>query len=179
MGNFYTDVIRHDQRVSARSRVAALDLLEPVTRSRVLQILAAARVAGHELMVFETYRSPGRQEELYERGVSKLKTVGVHAYGLACDLVKFIGGEPSWKGDFSFLGTLAKTYGLIWGGDWGSPGTQHHFVDAVHVQRIRVEHQHALFSGAFYPDESYDPYDPGSRPTAEQDDIVTAPVRVA
>lgn len=178
MGNFYTDTILVDQRAGARTRVAALDLLEPSMRSRVLQLLAAARVAGHELMVYETYRSPGRQEALFERGATKLHTVGVHAYGLACDLVKWVDGEPSWKGDFSFLGTLAKTFGLIWGGDWGRPGERHSFVDAVHVQRIRVEHQRDLFSGTWYPDETYDAYDVGATPVAEQDDIVTAPVRL-
>jgi len=34
-------------------------------------------------------------------------------YGLACDLVKDINGSPSWKGDFKFLGKLAKVYSQL------------------------------------------------------------------
>jgi len=39
-------------------------------------------------------------KKLFAQGATKIKTVGVHHYGLACDLVKDIGGEPSWQGDF-------------------------------------------------------------------------------
>ena len=68
---------------------------------------------------------------------TKLKTVGVHHYGLACDLVKDIAGEPSWKGDFAFLGRLAKKHKMIWGGDWRSPGARHEFVDSVACPALR------------------------------------------
>jgi hypothetical protein len=60
---------------------------------------------------------------LFAQGAAKFKTVGVHHYGLACDIVKDIGGEPSWKGDFKFLGRLAKKHKLIWGAAWGSPAS--------------------------------------------------------
>src|SRR6266478_8151690 len=99
------------------------------------------------------------KQQLFAQDATKLKTVGVHNYGLACDIVKVVGGEPSWKGDFSFLGLLARKHGLIWGGDWGAPGQHHTFIDAVHVQRCSIGKQPALFSGAFYPDDAYNPYD--------------------
>jgi hypothetical protein len=69
-----------------------------------------------------------------------------------------VGGEPSWKGDFSFLGQLARSSGLIWGGDWGEAGIKHTFVDSVHVQRCTVARQGDLFAGNFYPDDEYNPY---------------------
>lgn len=156
--NFYTRTILADPRVDSTKRVRDMKLLEPVTRAKVQAILADALAHGVELMVFETYRSQARQALLFDQGATKLRKVGVHHYGLACDIVKSIAGEPSWKGDFSLIGQLAHAHGLIWGGDWGAPGVAHSFVDAVHVQRCSVARQAALFSGTWYPDETYDPY---------------------
>ena len=133
-------------------------LLEPVMRTGVLRIMEDASAMGIPLLAFETFRSQARQAELFNKKATKLQTVGVHHYGLACDLVKSISGEPSWKGDFKFLGKLARKYGLIWGGDWGKPGQPTKFVDAVHVQRVTVARQKALFAGTWYPDDAYDPW---------------------
>jgi len=158
MSNFYTDVIQKDSRFTSTNRVSDPALLEPVTRQLVQAIIDQARQLGFEMMIFETYRSPQRQEMLFQQGATKLRTVGVHHYGLACDIVKQIGGEPSWKGDFSFVGTLAHSAGLIWGGDWGTPNQPHSFVDQPHVQRCTIARQGALFAGAWYPTADYNPY---------------------
>ena len=107
MGNFYTDTIQYDKRFNSTERISDILLLEPVTRKIVQSIIEQAKLNGLELMVFETYRSQDRQALLYERGATKLQKVGVHHYGLACDIVRSINGEPSWKGDFSLLGQLA------------------------------------------------------------------------
>src|SRR5262249_41538532 len=115
MSNFYLDVISPDPRFESLKRIDDPSLIEPITRAAVQAIIDDARALGTELMIFETYRSQQRQEALFNQGASKLKTVGVHHFGLACDLVKVAAGEPSWKGDFSFLGTLAREHGLIWG----------------------------------------------------------------
>jgi LAS superfamily LD-carboxypeptidase LdcB len=117
MANFYTEVILSDARVNSVNRVHDPNLLEPTTRQAVENIIADAAVMGITLMMFETYRSQARQLELFNQGASKLRHVGVHHYGLACDLVKSVSGEPSWKGDFSFLAHLAREHRLIWGGD--------------------------------------------------------------
>jgi len=158
MGNFFTDVISQDSRFNTTTRVADPALLEPMTRQLVQKIVDAAQQMGIAVMIFETYRSQARQLDLFNNGATKLRTVGVHQYGLACDIVRVAGGEPSWKGDFSFLGQLAHSSGLIWGGDWGDPGIKHSFVDSVHVQRCTVARQGDLFAGNFYPDDSYNPY---------------------
>ena len=157
MANFYSDVIARDPRFHSTKRICDLALLEPVTRKSVEAIIEDAAALGILLMPFETYRSQERQQELFAQGASKLRAVGVHHYGLACDIVKVVGGEPSWKGDFSFLGHLAQNHGLIWGGDWGAPNHPHTFVDAVHVQRCTVAMQPALFRGTWYPNDQYDP----------------------
>ena len=158
MSNFFTDVISPDPKFNSVARIADLSLLEPITRQLVEGIVSAAQKMGIEIMAFETYRSQARQQQLFNQGATKLRTVGVHHYGLACDIVRVAGGEPSWKGDFSFLGQLAHSSGLIWGGDWGAPNIHHSFVDNVHVQRYTVARQGDLFAGAWYPDDTYNPY---------------------
>jgi hypothetical protein len=158
MANFYTDVISKDPRFNLSTRVDDLGLLEPVMRELVQQIVQAAKSMGIDIMVFETFRSQARQEQLFRQGATRLQRVGVHNFGLACDIVRVVNGEPSWKGDFSFLGTLAHSSALIWGGNWGAPAVVHSFVDSVHLQRCAVARQPQLFSGIWYPDSAYNPY---------------------
>lgn len=158
MGNFYTDVIQKDPRFRSTKRVSDPALLEPAMRAAVQAVIADAAAHGIKLMIFETYRSQERQVELFNQHASQLKKVGVHHYGLACDIVKDVNGEPSWKGSFSFLQALAKAHGLIWGGDWGTPSAHHSFQDTDHVQRCSVADQAKLFRGEWYPDANYNPY---------------------
>lgn len=162
MPNFYLDVIRDDSRFLSTHRISDLKLLEPVTRDSVLGIIADAEKMGVPLLAFETYRSQSRQGLLFDQGASKLRNVGVHHYGLAADLVRVIGGDPSWKGDWKFLGDLARKHGMIWGGDWGQPNVQHKLVDSVHVQRCTVAQQEQLFSGGWYPDDNFNPWGDGT-----------------
>jgi hypothetical protein len=160
MDNFYTDTISTDPRFTSVNRIADPMLLEPITRAAVYAIIASASQQGLNLIVFETYRSQQRQSALFAQKATQLQTVGVHHYGLACDLVCLVNDEPSWKPDYSFLGPLAEANNLIWGGDWGTPGIRHSFVDMDHVQRCTVAQQDALFASTWYPDTGYDPYTP-------------------
>src|SRR5690348_4713620 len=159
--SFYTDVIAKDKRFHSTAICHDLALLEPVTRQNVLDIIAEAKRIDIDLMPFETYRSTERQLLLFEQGATKLKSVGVHHYGLACDLVRNVGGAPSWKGSFEFLVGLGKRHGMISGNDWGQPKVRHSFIDADHVQRITLARQPSLFAGAWYPAPDYDPYRDG------------------
>ncbi len=161
MGNFYTEVISPDARFNSVTRIADPSLLEPTTRQLVEGMVSAAHQMGIEVMIYETYRSQNRQQELFNQGATRLRAVGVHHYGLACDIVRIVGGEPSWKGDFSFLGQLAHSSGLIWGGDWGAPTIKHSFVDSGHVQRCTVARQGDLFAATWYPDATYNPCEDG------------------
>jgi hypothetical protein len=158
MANFYQDVIQKSTSFLSPNRISDLDLLEPITRVAVQGIISDANTHGIQLMVFETYRSQLRQTALFNQGASQLRSVGVHHYGLACDLVKDIGGDPSWKGDFSFLREMARANGLIWGGDWGTPNQPHSFRDYDHVQRCTVARQAQLFRTQWYPTDTYNPY---------------------
>ena len=118
MNTFYEDTIKKSKLFASPKRVASLDLLEPIFRARVEGILADAATHGIALMVFETYRSQMQQEQLFAEGATKLKVVGVHHYSLAADIVFLRGGEPSWKGDFNFIGQMARAHQLIWGVNW-------------------------------------------------------------
>lgn len=154
MGNFYTDVILRSKEFHSLESVRSLELLEPTTRSAVKSIIAEAAEAGIDLIVTETYRSKERQELLFSHGATKLRTVGVHHYGLAADFAKIINGKPDWSGDWAFLRELAERHGLISGLDWGQPSVRHTFVDPDHVQRVTLSEQIALFAGTWYPDST-------------------------
>lgn len=153
--SFYGEVIVNLPLFHSTSIVNDLNYLEPVFRNKITAILQDAAAAGTPLMVFETYRSQERQEALFKQGATQLDTVGVHHYGLAADLVKDVGGQPSWKGDFTFLRDLAVKYDMISGLDWGNPKIKHGWVDACHVQRISVRDQARLFDGSWYPTPTY------------------------
>jgi hypothetical protein len=155
MGNFYVDTISSDPRFISTERISDVAMLEPITALRVQSLIAKAASAGTVLEVFETYRSQQRQQMLFDQGATRLRNVGVHHYGLACDLVKVVNGQPSWAGDFTFLAPLCYQVGLISGNDWGFPGVKHGFVDPDHVQRVKLIDQPALFDGTWYPDDNY------------------------
>jgi hypothetical protein len=129
--------------------------LEPTFRAIITSIMADALLEKVSLRILETYRSQERQEQLYERGATQLKTVGVHHYGLACDLGIWIGQQISWKADYSILQRLAAKHGIVSGADWGTPSRAHSFRDYDHLQRIAVADQPRLFAGTWYPDAFY------------------------
>jgi len=158
MASFFEDVIRSDSRFNSVKRVADINLLEPVTRSAVSRIVEDAGALGIDLMVFETYRSQARQQELFNQVRRSFGSWESTISDSQLTWSKLLVAKPSWKGDFSFLGRLAHEHGLIWGGDWGDPAVPHTFIDAVHVQRCAVSLQPALFRGSFYPDADYNPY---------------------
>jgi D-alanyl-D-alanine carboxypeptidase-like protein len=158
--SFYTDVIQKDPRFHSTVAVNDLSLLEPSFRAAIVALVTDALLTAAgavHLRPLETYRSAELQEIYYKRGATQLQHVGVHHYGLACDLGIVLGGQVNWKTDYSLLGHLAAKHGLVWGGDWGTPGQPHSFRDYDHLQRIAVADQPRLFSGTWYPDALYRP----------------------
>lgn len=159
MGNFYTDVIRKDPRFGTTQVVKDISLLEPGTRAKVAKLIVLAHDAGHELRVGETYRSQARQRTLFNRGLTKLKLVGCHGYGVACDLQLWVNGRYDPDGQhYAFFQPLCKQVGLISGIDWGTPKAKHDFKDWDHVQNVPIARQNDMFAGRWYPSPSYDPY---------------------
>jgi hypothetical protein len=156
--SFYTEVIQKSPLFHSVNIVDDINMLEPTFRVLVNKILAAAEAQNRPMKVIETYRSAERQQHLFDQKLTQLKDVGVHHYGLAADIVFLDHGQPSYKGDYSFLGLLADQVGVVWGGDWGTPQIHHSFRDLDHVQRIAVADQNRLFKGVWYPDATYDPF---------------------
>ncbi len=86
---------------------------------RVAAALAAAHAAGLDVYVFESYRSPARQAELYAQGRTKGHVVtradawqSWHQYGLAVDLAFGGDGRWNWNGDFAAAGAFFVAAGL-------------------------------------------------------------------
>lgn len=79
--------------------------------------------------VFETYRSPQRQDFLYKvRGVSKAQAFqSAHQYGLAVDFVPLVAGKWDWNSnhDWDFLDGAANLFGLRRTISWDRPHIEH------------------------------------------------------
>lgn len=158
MSTFYDTVIRNSKAFRSDAVCKDMGLLEPGTRGAVLELVADAMAAGHDLRVLETYRSQTRQSALFLKRATQLRTVGCHGYGLAVDFGVFVNGKYAENNTpYLFLRELARKHGLISGQDWGHSKTGG-FVDSGHVQRVPVWRQPVLFSSAWYPTPDYDPY---------------------
>src|SRR3989337_2402094 len=64
-----------------------LDKLDPTFRAKVEQLVKYMTDRGWKPVVWETYRSPERAQELLKRGTSKNGDRSMHCIGLACDIV--------------------------------------------------------------------------------------------
>lgn len=147
---WYTDTIQKDLRFNSALACRDTALLFPTFLARVEEALSKLAELGQSFEIVETYRSQERQEELFREGATELRQVGVHHFGLACDCVRLIGGAANWQpGVYVEYGQQMQAAGLVWGGSWAT------LKDLVHVQMISVEDQSKLFSGSWYPDESY------------------------
>jgi hypothetical protein len=157
--SFYDIVIRNSSAFRSSAICKDLVLLEPGTRAAVLALLADAKAQGIDLRLLETYRSQTRQSALFVQRATQLRTVGCHGYGVAADFGVFVNGKYAEDNKpYMFLRIMARKHGLISGQDWGHATESTTFVDSGHVQRVPVWRQDALFSGAWYPPEVYNPY---------------------
>lgn len=97
--------------------------LHPLVREAVRQVLHACAQAGHQFAMFEGYRSPERQAELYALGRTVSGRIvtyagpgaSMHQYGLAADIVGFVDGRWTWDMPpeaWAHLHAFGKTYGL-------------------------------------------------------------------
>lgn len=157
MSNFYVDVIKKDPRFKSTAVIKDLDLLEPGFRAKVAKFKQFAEHQGHVIDVLETYRSPARQLQLFKKGATQLKNVGVHGYGGAVDFALYINGKYDPNGhDYLCFAAIAKQAGVLSGIDWGEPNKPHSFRDFDHIQFCPVFRQADLFAGKWYPPENYD-----------------------
>lgn len=153
--NFYRSTIVPDPRFKSSQACYDVALLEPNFRKVITDIIADVASRGITLHTGETFRSQARQFYLYSKGLSHLAHVGVHNFGLACDLSLITNGEYDPVGEhYAFLLDLAKAHPCPWGPtvsgiDWGS-GTPHQ-EDWDHLQGVTIAQQARLFAGTWYP----------------------------
>lgn len=128
-----------------------LEGVHPELVEKVSRILQAMELLGFPMMVTEGLRTEARQQELYAQGRTKPGKIVTYldgkvrksnhqakpdGYGHAvdcCFLVDIDGDgpdDPSWSHShpWALFGVMAKSLGLVWGGDWKS------LVDKPHVE---------------------------------------------
>lgn len=84
----------------------SLDALHPDFREKLDKWLAAATAAGFDILVYETFRTPERQQWLFDAGRKRppfgryltYTMDSCHRYGLAADLVPLKDGQADWNG---------------------------------------------------------------------------------
>lgn len=109
---------------SKYDRIYDLDQLDSAFRIKVDSFLLDCTSQGIDLIVFETYRTPARQDRLKNKGLSKLSGgYSKHQHGKAIDVVPLVNGKPKWKGKgmlqvWEKIGKIGKKHGFTWGGDW-------------------------------------------------------------
>lgn len=86
------------------------DFLFPDFKTKILQILEKySESYPYDVPAFyETFRSNKRQYELYNRGVSKIKSYGMHYYGIAVDLINYKNGLIRWNLVYDLIFELAN-----------------------------------------------------------------------
>lgn len=128
--------------VDLKSHADHIEDLHPLMRGPVELMCASLEVAYQEgatqtyFRIFEGYRSPQRQTELFSDGrrVTKAKAwQSAHQYGLAVDMVPFTNAAFHWSesADWAFLKATARKFGLDVPFAWDRPHVQHPAFNAV------------------------------------------------
>ena len=106
--------------------------LHPVAQKACRLFLAECKKEGLPVLITETYRSPERQDYLYEQGRTRPGKVVTwtrdsrHESRMAWDVCKNTKGhEYSDQMFFNRCGAIARRLGITWGGDWKTPDTPH------------------------------------------------------
>lgn len=112
--------------------------LTPLVQRKAKMVIDEMKRRGHEVYIFEGYRSVTRQNELYAQGRTKPGAIvtnakggeSLHNYGVAVDIVFKVASKSPWDNShpWKLLGEVGKMYGFEWGGDWKQ------FNDRPHLQ---------------------------------------------
>lgn len=113
----------------ARSASRQWDLLDEAFRQRLLMSFKLLRAQyGYDMVLLEGYRSPQRQATLAALGTSVTRAgpfESYHQFGLAADCAFLRDGhivisekDPWAMAGYERYGLVAKSLGLVWGGDW-------------------------------------------------------------
>lgn len=129
--NWYQDKIKQHKQYQSLKVISDIDVLYPPMAFLIIKLFINAYKEGLKVCIFETYRSQERQLDLFNKGTSKIKSNGMHHFGVATDIVfRNEKNYPIWRGSWDVLGKIGKDLGLYWGGDWKG------FIDCPHFQLI-------------------------------------------
>lgn len=110
---------------------------------RLADALAADYKAGltkTDFQVFETYRSPLRQQELLAKGTTKAGPFkSAHQFGLAVDFVPRINGRWDWSDfhEWEYMRNKAQSFGLSTPISWDLTHVEHPlFDDLYHAMKM-------------------------------------------
>lgn len=112
-----------------------IKILHPAIQPMVTKFLQVASSAGYNLRITDGYRTPERQQELYDQGrtkpgriVTNAKGVpvaqSIHCFQLAIDVVD---AKNGYEIDWEKLGKIGEDCGLEWGGRWSQIIDKPHF----------------------------------------------------
>lgn len=112
--------------------------LHPKLQAIILRLIADCAALGLPVLVTDGMRTKAEQDALYAKGRTAPGSIvtnvrypnSMHNWGVAFDFCRNVKGrEYDDADDFFFrVASVAKTYGLEWGGDWKS------FKDKPHLQ---------------------------------------------
>ena len=115
----------------------SIDELSEVAQKACRVFLEECQRQGLKVLITETYRSQERQNELYKQGRTTSGKVVTwtkhsrHTSRRAWDICQNVKGqEYSNTTFFRKCGEIARSLGIIWGGDWSTPDMPHFEVDA-------------------------------------------------
>lgn len=109
---------------------ADMNLLYPPFQKIGWEFLRQCKQKNLSIAIFETYRSPSRQDKAKADGKSRAEAwLSWHQYGLAFDAVFYnqIARNWYWDGPWEDVAEIGKGLGLIWGGDFKNLADKSHF----------------------------------------------------
>lgn len=109
-----------------QTRLRGMEQLHPKFRAALDGLLQKAAAEGRPFKLFEAFRTPERQQWLFEQGRSRPGSIvtkaepweSFHQYGLGADLVLFVNGQWTWSDagplaeHWKRLPSLAQEFGL-------------------------------------------------------------------
>ncbi len=113
--------------------MAKLELLKPKIKELAEKLIAECKKLGHQIAIAQTLRTIEEQDALYAQGRTKPGNIvtwakggeSFHNFGVAFDFCPLVNGKLDWNNLelFKKIGTVGKSLGLEWGGDWPKPKT--------------------------------------------------------
>jgi peptidoglycan L-alanyl-D-glutamate endopeptidase CwlK len=117
-----------------------IEKLHPKVRNKATEFInKVEKELGIKLRVTSTLRTYAEQDKLYAQGRTTKGGIVTnakggqsnHNFGTALDVVPIVNGQADWKttaDTWNKIGTVGKSLGFEWGGDWKS------FVDKPHFE---------------------------------------------